>query len=489
MNGLKTKYYYNHLFSLSKIEYPDGIIQTTETQWENSDPQLLFKTTQASTGLTPVIAYYDGLGREIKTKSIDINNNPIYTVVQYNNKGLLFKQSLPFAESETPSYITYEYDDKNRNSSIENPDLSRVEYVYNPLEIITKQSKNNVIHTQKKKYNALRQLTESTDNNSNSVEYEYFASGLIKKTKILNVATEFAYDIQGNRTLLVDPSAGTITAEFDAFGRMNKQTKPNNLVTLYQYDVLGRVVSKSDIDGTVTYQYDTKPNGKGKIDFVEHTNGTKTEFMYDNLGRTNQIVEHIGNNSFIQKHQYNHLSQLTKLTYPDNYDISYVYKNGNIHKIIETATSNVLWEAIDIDSKGNITQSKIGNLTQNKIFDQMGRLTHKNSKRNATFVQIVQSWDYQYDAMNNIKSRIDNVNFQRENFGYDNLNRLLEVHHGYLNQQLLGLVQSMNYDNLGNITFKTDVEICNTVLRILFRWRCLPKTHKPLPASMFWNIS
>ncbi|MDD2412375.1 MAG: hypothetical protein PHR79_05605, partial [Bacteroidales bacterium] len=102
----------------------------------------------------------------------------------------------------------------------------------------------------------------------------------------------------------------------------------------------------------------------------------------------------------------------------------------------------------------NITQSKIGNLTQNKIFDQMGRLTHKNSKRNATFVQ---SWDYQYDAMSNIKSRIDNVNFQRENFGYDNLNRLLDVYQGPINQQFISVVRSMNYDNLGNITFKTDV--------------------------------
>ncbi len=454
INGLRTKYYYNNLFRLNKIEYPDAIIETTETNWVDADPQLLYKTTQSATGSNPIIVYYDGLGRNIKTQSQDINNNTIFSKVEYQSNGLLYKESLPYSENETPLFKTYQYDNLNRNTSIENPDLSLVEYVYNPLEIITKQSKNNVVHTQKKKYNALGQLTESTDNNSNSVEYEYFASGLIKKTKILNVATEFAYDIQGNRTLLVDPSAGTITAEFDAFGRINKQTKPNNLITLYQYDVLGRVVSKSDIDGTVTYQYDTKPNGKGKIDFVEHTNGTKTEFMYDNLGRTNQIIEHIGNNSFIQKHQYNNLSQLTKLTYPDNYDISYVYKNGNIHKIIETVTSNVLWEAIDIDSKGNITQSKIGNLTQNKIFDLMGRLTHKNSKRNATFVQ---SWDYQYDAMNNIKSRVDNISLQGENFTYDNLNRLLDVYQGPLNQQFIGLVQSMNYDNLGNMTHKTDV--------------------------------
>lgn len=59
--------------------------------------------------------------------------------------------------------------------------------------------------------------------------------------------------------------------------------------------------------------------------------------------------------------------------------------------------------------------------------------------------------------MNNIKSRVDNISLQGENFSYDNLNRLLDVYQGPLNQQFIGLVQSMNYDNLGNMTHKTDV--------------------------------
>ncbi|MDY0216268.1 MAG: RHS repeat-associated core domain-containing protein [Bacteroidales bacterium] len=59
--------------------------------------------------------------------------------------------------------------------------------------------------------------------------------------------------------------------------------------------------------------------------------------------------------------------------------------------------------------------------------------------------------------MNNIKSRVDNISLQGENFTYDNLNRLLDVYQGPLNQQFIGLVQSMNYDNLGNMTHKTDV--------------------------------
>jgi YD repeat-containing protein len=69
-------------------------------------------------------------------------------------------------------------------------------------------------------------------NNGKVVTYEYYPSGLVKKCYPYGELSEnvqplqMEYDLQGNRTKLIDPDAGTVVSKYNGLGELQWETAP-----------------------------------------------------------------------------------------------------------------------------------------------------------------------------------------------------------------------------------------------------------------------
>lgn len=114
---------------------------------------------------------------------------------------------------------------------------------------------------------------------------------------------------------------------------------------------------------------------------------------------------------------------------------------------IGNTTQTVWWRAAEADSEGRITRSVYGNgTTTNRVYDPNNG--HLLSIETSDGVNTIQNLRYEYDHMNNVKRRVDDVLNYEENYLYDKLDRLqtATISAGGVNAQ-----RSWAYDKTGNI--------------------------------------
>lgn len=119
----------------------------------------------------------------------------------------------------------------------------------------------------------------------------------------------------------------------------------------------------------------------------------------------------------------------------------------------------IYWQANDINSKGQILEATYGNGTNTTwTYDQFGRMNSHFTKRGSAGLVNIK---YEYDEIGNLTQRYDSIEDVVEDFSYDNLNRLVSNSlSGSGTQSVTQLnrqVVDYRYDELGNITYKSDV--------------------------------
>lgn len=392
LNRLKTsKITVNGVPQVTTYGYDANSNQTTVTDWRGNtftnvyDPmnRLVEKRDPYTT-----IQRLEYNSNSVQSKSYDALGS--VTEYQYDKNNRLIKTIDAEGHSTSQSYdevgnvatktdgrnitLTYNYDEFNRLSSVVNAKLETTSYAYDL---------NGNLLTQ-------------TDGNGHVTTFEYNVRNKAK-SKIdhegrLGLPSKYTY-ITGkveNYTYFAD-------------GSMHTKKDRNGVVTTYEYDVHGRLMSRTAGSETVTYTYDNNGN---QLTMTDAT-GTTTR-TYDALNRsTAKTVPNIGKSIY-------------------GYDITADVEEGFVK---ETST----------DPKGNVVA---------KVFDKVGRLARVISADGAT--------TYEYDANGNRKSVIYQ-NGIREDYTYykDNLLRTL------VNKKADGsTIDAYNYtyDAAHNQTSKTDAK-------------------------------
>jgi YD repeat-containing protein len=222
---------------------------------------------------------YDDRDRLVKSIAYDYDHSPYYTSYVYDKAGNVTRT----VTGNGQKVATYAYEHRNRLTTSTDPLGQSRTYIYdhnnNLIETIDRNGNKTV-----NQYNSLNQLTQSTvtmpNGKSQTNNYSYVATGAM----------------------------GTSANE--------------NLTTSYQYDDLGRVVQKSDSNGTaLNYSYDLADN----LIFNQLTvNGTVQQlanYSYDKQNRLSAIFAdgqtttatavyaYDANGNRLSKHnQYNDLS-------------------------------------------------------------------------------------------------------------------------------------------------------------------------------------
>jgi RHS repeat-associated protein len=303
--------------------------------------------------------------------------------------------------------------------------------------------------------------------------------------------TSFAYNAADGLTQVTDPRNLATTYSPNGLGDVTAQTSPDTGASQYTYDALGNLLTKTDARGKLTqYTYDAEdrlktisyPTGTGSV--FEYDGGTtpvqgaigqltkitdasgQAVYTYDSMSRKTSKVQTTGTRTFTVGYTWGDsgsaLDKLTAITYPSGTRVNYSYNaygdvsgitvnppNANgvgtntgstlpmLSGITQNAESKLTgwtWastktQAIAYDANGQISAYNLGDSTTTGIRrtivrDSAGRITAYTHVSNGVAVPALD-----------------------QNFGYDNLNRLLSATLGSTAIQY-------SYDATGNRTAK-----------------------------------
>lgn len=474
--GFVTNYVYNNLGQVTKSTDYMGIVSDfTYDNWGK-----LTNTTVTGSSTTPIsttIAYtklgtggytatttnnlevktlveYDVLGRAVvnSTKGFAVNTM-ISKQIVYDGLGRKQKESEPYFS--TPSlWTSYEYDYLVRPTKITAPTGKVQTLSYSVLTTTSNDDGKITTAT----VDALGNKVQSTDPGG-AISFKYYADGQLKESDYMGNKVAIGIDGWGNKIAMSDPSAGSYSYSYDAFGQLKTETTPNG-TTSFVYDAAGKTTEKTIVgpatNSKTTYVYNalSQITSSTYVDNVE-TKTTTNTYEYDALKRLFKTTETTPYAVFVKQLAYDSLGRVDKETSmatavgkTSSKTIKNTYQNGFPWQILDDATQTVLWQSNTLNERGQLLTATLGNgISITNAYDQYGYVTQiKHDKTSPSVVNIMTLNTAFEIKRGNLNSRTNSLFSRNETFKYDGLDRLTEYTNG------LGIQETQAYDDKGRIT-------------------------------------
>lgn len=319
----------------------------------------------------------------------------------------------------------------------------------------------------------------------------------------------FSYNPEGYLDTVIDPLGRALSYDYDAVGRVTRQTLTDGREIAYAYDANGNLTSLTPpgrpghlfhyTDRNQTAAYEPPPvvgTGNTLYDYdldkaltkITRPDGQTLNFGYDTAGRLSVLTLPTGEISYAYSPA---TGKITGITAPDNGTLSYTYNgalltqtawNGTVAGSIDrtydndfrvTSLSingaNAIAFQYDADSlltkAGNLTLTRnaqnglltgtaLGSLTDSYSYDGFAEVTAYEAKYD-TFSLL--RFEYDHDKLDRItqKREIQSGTTHTFDYGYDTAGRLIEV------KRDGAVTSSYGYDANGNRTHLNGAEIAH----------------------------
>ncbi|MDT8718752.1 RHS repeat protein, partial [Clostridium sp. 19966] len=434
-NGNSTRYEYN---SLNQV--------TQKSFWENDTAQKKSMSIQYNYAYSPDIPlqiiqtdeegyitklYYDKLNRLIK-KEVTPDKVNFYTT----NYAYDYKNNELSEKDDIGTIITKAYDDLGRLVSKKDACNNETTYRYNADNSISKETNANGFSTDYE-YDScgrmIRKFQLSTDSTISVTRYIYdvsgnkikeitpnnYALGLDNQANIMSMpGTSYVYDCMKRVIATVSPEGNTIEyKKYDGNGNVKKEVDglrydgksiDSSPGRTYEYDAAGKVIKDTDANGISSYNgYDAV----GNLIYSINKNGVKTTYEY-NYDRTLKRINYNDGETHVD-YTYNRLGQ--KLTETDQRGNTTTYSYNGLGKLkaiydpyYSSSTPNLNSITYTYDGRGNLidTIDKKGNITYLSYYDN-NLLKEKRIplelNLNNNIIYSIES--YEYDPIGNITSK------------------------------------------------------------------------------------
>jgi RHS repeat-associated protein len=539
-NGLTTTWGYDGLGRKTSEVRPDGTRTDIHYVWSSSSAPggSAFHVLTTADGAAPTVQFSDYLGRAIY--AFTINGGTLYassnaarivgTATRYDRFSRPHRKSLPFyyGNGMLLGSWTTQFDQLGRPTEMYTADegigstllipLDSVDFVgnayvdtlFNYYGLITDvtvrrvRSGENRLITSRSIKNTQGQLVESIQNlevgegsrEYGKTKYVYDAVGQLTHTQVYRengtyVDTSFVYDTRGRKISMTDPDMGVWSYRYNVFGELIFQRDAKSQETTLGYDVLGRMTSRTEAEGTTTWEYDTSPRGahfwQGKLHRVTSPPGNTGIFsasvideqLYDALGRPRTTRRRIDNKWYATTQEYDAYSRPSIVHYPSGsadtaagaqvgYAVRNVYNafgflqevrqhSAAIGLLGDTQENYLYWQADSYDVSGKLNGFSLGNgISQDIIHSQhTGRVQAIYAGfLNRSFgadMFFAAAYNYLHDSLGNLVWR-SGENYE-DRYEYDRLNRLTKHTRNPVNSTNLA-VRQFEYNAIGNITKK-----------------------------------
>ncbi len=296
------------------------------------------------------------------------------------------------------------------------------------------------------------------DDLGNKIEYYYDAAGNLVQTIDPNGNTiSITYDGIDRKVTMNDPDLGLWSYEYNIFGDLLSQTDGNTQTISMAYDQLGRKTQRTTPEETYTWEWDSE-----KLGYLTEVSGDdyRRQHQYDSLSRPSSVTTHLsaGNlqETFTANNIYDAYSRISRITNSDSglvQDFAYSdYGTLNSKTVTAAGTTLTSWNLMEADARGRATLEKVNSENglmwlRNSHNPQKGYIEEIQAE---SLIGVVQQLQYDWDTIGNLELRTDALDYKQESFTYDELNRLKTATLGTQ-------TTSVNYDAIGNITWKSDV--------------------------------
>ncbi len=323
-------------------------------------------------------------------------------------------------------------------------------------------------------YDAAGNIIAVTDMPGNITRYSYTASGKLKDvTDPLGNRTGYTYDAEDRLVQIRQFGTGgeidrIIEYERDAFGQITCIRNASG-EEYFCYDVLGRMIEKTDKEGLATaYAY----TADGMLKSILYSDGRKAEFFYTPLGQLTMIKDWLGETKIDRdsqgmpvnitdhkgrtiRYEWGDQGERKKLIYPDGTILKWQY--DEMMRPIELARTAGGEEILRInyryDKHGRLSEKRNSGGYQTcwhyNELGQLDELVHKEQRG------ILDRFCYAYDAMGNkIMVRKERSGLSGESgeyrYTYDVLQRLVDV------EKDGKKLRCYQYDSFGNRSHMED---------------------------------
>lgn len=417
--GNVTAYTYDGRGNLIVTEKPDGSRTETLSRWGGYG---LYLIDECSSDGSERVVFYDTLGREIRTEIKRFDGQLQRVDREYDAKGRVKRESLPYRGESASYWNTYAYDSYGRRTRLLEASGRETLWSYDGTATITVKEGMTSTKTTDASGNVVR-----VRDGGGELVYELRDDGSPASISGLGgVTTTFNYDAYGRRTSMDDPSAevqadslvwnsdgtsvlmqtngnGTVTTGYDKYGRRQYVERSGGFDTSCSYDDEGRLVRE------------------------ESTNGTSAKYGYDALGRLESVLETVPGGKFLErKFRYDgngHLSQVVYFSVTGMLAVeNYFYANGqNVEIALDDGT--VIRKLVSENDFGMPTEVVTGGISREYGFTEFGLTAYRRMDGGR-----IQDFSYDFDPLTgNLLSRSDALNGRTEAFGYDELNRLVSA--------------------------------------------------------------
>jgi YD repeat-containing protein len=263
--GFETGYQYDAGNNVNQLT--DANQQTTTYTYDNRGNR---------TGMTDALGNtasytYDPIYNRL-TSAVDKNGN--FIQYQYDAQGNLTRIDRPGSITEI-----YGYDGLGNLISIQDGRGNSINMQYNATGDITRI--DYPLGSESFVYDAVGNVTQSTDANGNTVQYRYDVMNRV--TAVIDTEgnrLRYRYDAKGNLAERIDEDGRSHGYGYDALDRLVEVTTAAG-ITRYAYDQLGNMTSMTDANGNITrYTYDEDNLLSTETD----AQGNVTAYSYDDKG-------------------------------------------------------------------------------------------------------------------------------------------------------------------------------------------------------------
>lgn len=326
-----------------------GVPNSTTGQFPDNQRFVKVKTQIDGTNWKEGYTWGDGLGRTIKTQSVDSVSGDVFALTCYDLMGRVQKVTNPFrnVSNHTCSTTTglewtqTTYDAAGRVWKVTTADGAEVETTY---DLATSGNQIGTVVTVKDQTGKLRRSITNALGQLKRVD-EPNDSNQLGAIDSPNQYTSYSYDPLNN-LLAVSQGAQTRSFAYDSLSRLKEATNPES--------------------ATISYTYDENGNLKTK----RNARDIKTVYDYDALNRViKRCYRVLSSNSLGMMTCTNN----TEMPEPNTLDVTYFYDDTNIS-----------------NSKGNLTKVVTGNTsspfskTEYTEFDIMGRVEKSKQTTDGT---------------------------------------------------------------------------------------------------------
>ncbi len=431
---IKTSYSYGDIepftsFASSTITDKGTDILTTQYEYSNSRPQRLVKqvtTDYAGNNVSNVSYYYDNLPLGLVDKGAVTS---VFNTV-YKDDGTVSATSTTQSVYDPTGNVIQTIDNLNHKTTVAYDSsyffpVAKVDalngtttFTYDPhtLNVLTTKGPDGITYV--KETDGLGKVTRSytltsvggiTDDTRTAYVYGGGVSIYSKKIgdsgtsarslqiydsygRLIQSKNETTPDVFSTQDTSYDSSSNVISTSlsYTTTGYGLTTDTPSNGSTVYTYDGLGRVITKSSFGTTLSYQYGARSLTVQDNASTQH----KKSYAYDANGNLSQVNEYNGGTTYTTNYNYTPFNKLSRIT----------DANGNIRNFSYLSNGSLVYqEDPHVSSDTTFT-------TYSYAYDSLGNLITKAGQLGTT--------TYTYDALNRPTSRtLSDVNYGTSTVG------------------------------------------------------------------------